>query len=445
MREHFSKAVTAGTDLLRTLPLEIRQSDDTLVARTTMARLPTVLNSLSAGDYVFSVALPVGTRISQQVRVDGHGSVDVTKVVEDLKALPSVDAFLKSHVAGTFTDAMGTGFDGLLAALGDRAPSIGAVLDRFGVALGRAGPSTDDHVIQVRAFEVTGSAWSEVKPDALSIKASGSGQRIRSRSGVRLALQMLRAGRAALNVVLPPGSDLVLSAPVDADQSAVADTTVDFGVVLINELLALRMEGRLDEVATVSQELDLSEIEGFQAERVGAATLAMYVLLRTGNREGAAELAARLRQKGPSVDAHIVLAEVAALSGRHREALIEIRAAGEDGLPDFSYGLNYMTNRLRFYIQCEASGKLETLRLEPHELDGFDRLFERAQGVALFTDFSEPTLTFTGLDPVDPDDERLSQEALDALSGQTVRLRRTMLPVKTLSLKVEAADPTASP
>lgn len=441
MRERFSRAVTGGTDLLRTLPLEVRQPDDTLVERTTVARLPSIVKSLSAGDYLFSVTLPVGTRISQQVRVDAHGSVDVAKVVEDLKALPSVGSFLKSRLTGAFRDTVSTGFDGFLGALKSQSTSIGTVLNRFGTSMGGADRSLDDHLVKVRAFEVTGTAWSEVKPDAFSITARGSGQRIRAGSGVRLGMQVLRAGHAALNVVLPPGSDLVLSAPVDADQSAAAETTIDFGVGLINELLALRTEGRFDEVATVSQELDLSEIEGFEAEHVGAATLAMYIILRTGDKRSALELAKRFKEKGSSVDAHVVLAEIAALNGRHREALIELRAAGKAGLPDFSYGLNYMTNRLRFYIQCAASGKLDTLRLEPSDLDGFDRLFERAQGVALFTDFSEPTLTFTGLDAADPDDENLPKRVVEALSGQIVRLRRITSPDKTLPSKVEGASP----
>ncbi|AWN52161.1 hypothetical protein [Methylobacterium sp. 17Sr1-1] len=442
MREYFSKAVMAGTDLLRTLPLEIRRQDDTLVERTTVARLASTLNTLSAGDYIFSVALPVGTRISQQVRIDEHGAVDVTKVVEDLKALPSVDAFLKDHLVTMLGETARSGFDDAMRFVRRHSSSFNAAVVRFGVQLEEIRHAPDDHLVKVRAFGITDSVWSEAASGAVSIEARGSGQRIRSEAGVRLGLQVLRAGHAALNVVLPAGSDLVLSAPVDADRSiAAAETTVDLGVGLINELQALRMEGRLDEVATVSQELHLSEIEGFEAQRVGAATLAMYVLLRTGERQGAAELAGRLVEKGASADAHVVLAETAALSGRHRQALAELRAAGEVGLPDFSYGLNYMTNRMRFYIQCRASGTLNTLGLEPGDPDGLDSLFERAQGVSLFTDFSEPTLTFTGLDPSDPDDERLSEEVVAALSGQTVRLRRTAPPAKTLPLKVEEANP----
>ena len=110
-------------------------------------------------------------------------------------------------------------------------------------------------------------------------------------------------------------------------------------------------------------------------------------------------------------DGLAIRAEHQARRGRHREALDHLLALPERGLPLYSDGLVYATNRLRLYQNQFAKSELEEAQRSKVE-----DLLARLQNYASYTNFKKPITTFTGLDPSHPDD-RLLPYSLPSLNG----------------------------
>lgn len=441
MREQLTQVVTAGSDLIRNLPVEIRRLDYALINRTVLADLGPVLKSLSPSDYSVSIILPTGTKIGQEVTIRSDGAIDLLDIARRLATSPSVEAFVRQSLSSGIADRVQTWTERMRDVVEEKAPLFGRVVDRLSSAT--VGPTSNrpfEHRVKIRFFEAKGDGWRPGDKDRLRVRHVGGVARIASQSATRpVVVQVLRPGHAALNIMLPPGATLRLTAPHDADRSAAANAEVDFGVGLVNDIMKLRLEGRLDELAAVMRSLRTAEINEFAEERQGAALVAVYALLRTADRELAVRAVHEMHARLPnSADMQVMRAEMAALRGDHQAALEGFLSVRAVGLPAFSYGLNYLVNRLRFYVQCGIKGEqVGSFGIKGTELTAARDALRFAQLYAVFTDFEQPTTTFTGLALDDPDDDWLERDAIDGLAGRELTLQA---PVQALeAMPIHAA------
>jgi len=216
--------------------------------------------------------------------------------------------------------------------------------------------------------------------------------------------------------MLPPGATLILTAPRALSAPVEADLLL--GVPLVDELLKLRMKGCLDEVTAIIPKLTKSEIDAYVKDTAGAAIAAVYALLRAGDRSLALDAVRELHNCIPgAADVKVMRAETDALRGKHERALRRFISARRAGLPAFAYGVNYLVDRLRFYVQAEHKpDRLAGLGIKPDDIEAAKEALRWVQNFALFSDFSYPVTCYTGLDPSDPDDELLTEKALAALA-----------------------------
>jgi hypothetical protein len=100
--------------------------------------------------------------------------------------------------------------------------------------------------------------------------------------------------------------------------------------------------------------------------------------------------------------------------GEHREALAALLELERRGLPLFSDGLSFAIDRLRLYA---SAGERYFPAAQRERAQG---LVAELQRFASFADFTRPILTWTGIDPANPDAEVLAED-ISAYDGLDVR------------------------
>lgn len=426
-------SLDAGLKILRAMPVELRRRDFALVDRTTIGLIEESVRRLEAGTYVVGVTLPTGTSLSQEFTVDQDGSINYRDLLQRFVTAPSVIAFLDRHGAPAVAARVRTWTSDLVEQVAESVPVLRQTLD-WAASLesdvpvfGAEAPSEARWALRVRLFEMESSGFHLASAARLRTERDDAQGTIKvrapreQRTGL---LQFVREGAPALNVVLPPGATVTVSISENDDIPTIL-TNIEVGVDIVDDMLKMRSDGRLSDITTLVSSLDHAEIDHYLDRTPGAAYAFCYAILRAGNRDLAEsavrELQARQR---PEPDAAIIIGELAALQGRHADALRAFISAGSDVLPIFSYGLNYLIDRLRFYVQGTAqSVQVLSLGLSEVEISTTIKVLERLQPFGLFADYEQPLLTFTGLDPADPDDDITSPEAVSALANARIILR----------------------
>lgn len=232
-----------------------------------------------------------------------------------------------------------------------------------------------------------------------------------------LTVQLLQPGHPAQNATLmPTGSDIVLRAP------SYAGGPWRLAIHLEKEreqrLLRYVERGAVRQASLVAQSpnaLAESALRSKIAAPIPAA-LGAYVLLRIGDLDRLHNWTANLKNWIDWLpDGVAIYAEHLARQGKHKEALDVLLELPARGLPAFSDGLTYAVDRLRLYTS-------HTTRFEAAALERAAELLGRLRPFAAHADFTQPGLTYTGLDPAQPDVHSLTQAEVDALDAFSQRV-----------------------
>ena len=233
-----------------------------------------------------------------------------------------------------------------------------------------------------------------------------------------MLLQVLREDFPALNIMLPGGATLTLTVPDEAEEAPATVSGMELGIDLIDDMLRLRLAGRIDEFVALVSGLSQAEIDHHVIEFPGACFAAAYAILRSTDRSLAVKAVRALEARRPGwPDTLILASELAAIEGNHAAAVTGFASVCQTGLPLFSYGLNYVIDRLRLYVQSAASKKVSAVDGAVEAARG---ALKWAQRVGVVTDFDQPLLTFNGLDPENPDNRPVNAIDVRAAGGMAV-------------------------
>lgn len=222
-----------------------------------------------------------------------------------------------------------------------------------------------------------------------------------------ILLQLLQPGRPAVNVSFPSGSGgkcyLFITRSIGGYSLDVhlQTTTADL-------LLSYLESGLLTaaELTTTSSAIaDASKAEDLLSQKMRdpvAACVGAYALLRFGEISKLHDWTKNLRDWYEWLpDGLTIWGEHLARLGRHAEALVEFLALPRRGLPFFVEGFSYALNRLRLYSTDVGNLFSDDERQQAKEvLYGLERYTP-------FVDFGKFFLTFTGINPAEPDDIKL--------------------------------------
>ena len=412
----------ASLQLLLGLPVELRRRDFAFMERTTLGSLPGSAQKLPPGSYIATLTLTSTLSVSHEFPVGEGGQFDILAFLSHLAARPAVAEFLSQYV---IQDTVGRA-PGWLAQAIEALARPGAWLAALAPGRGNPGqvaPNPPAYVVKARLLAVSRDACAPLplplSAMVLSQQGGGATVALSAADGTGTALvQFLRKGYAALNVVMPPGARLEVSAPDNQEESSAVLIRARLGVDLIDQMVGFRSAGRLSEFVACAASFNDEHLS--MAGTPGAAYAAAYGALQSRPRREAAEAVARIIATRPDApDSLILTGELSALDGRHEAALESFVEASHAGLPILSYGMSVLIDRLRFYDQAAAGRPglpgVPSAAAEPAAW---------AQRYGLFTNFSEPLLTFTGLDPLKPDDELLAAGPLDGIAAAVIKLRQ---------------------
>lgn len=195
-------------------------------------------------------------------------------------------------------------------------------------------------------------------------------------------------------MVLPLGATVEL-------RSDLADwfvPTVLTGVSAIDDLLRLRASGRVEDVASILRDLTPDDAMAWFTTHPAAAAVLGYGLLRTDSPAAIWPPFTTLSSLCPDdPDALIIAAETAARVARHDEAIEHFLAAARLGLPAFSFGLNYLVDRLRAYGPRPGGPDVPK-----EQSDALAQALDRVQMFALHQDYDMLLTCYSGADPRHP-------------------------------------------
>jgi hypothetical protein len=430
---------------LELLPVEIRHAKTgELLDRVLIRSLEQKLRELGGGEWLVTVALPSGKKLSMTVKTDSAGRIDTDDLArrlansagEMLKAViptiahigrevgdPSVGAPLSAlqnidwknitkNLAGLAVDkvvntinTMST-FGGVPRRL-PRIPSRPAGYPTHGLH------RPDARLCFFRGSVLNGEVW-EIPEDHLRIERFGDATRVSDPDGQLLIVQVLRPDAPASNFLLPRGSAINL-ARTRSGAAKVVDIAVTFGDPLTDNAVSLRAGANLPELQTIAGSLTAEDVQGLQKKPEGAAVCLLYLILRTRDAdivEGALQSLPGDAREAP--DVAVVRAELAARHGDHKAALATLLEAANKGLPWFGQGVSYMANRLRLYERMEDSGASAFADHDPKEIS---LALQRVEAFSTSCDYSAPVTTYSGPHPTTPGTESLTRAEFLATKG----------------------------
>jgi hypothetical protein len=130
----------------------------------------------------------------------------------------------------------------------------------------------------------------------------------------------------------------------------VISCTLATGIPIVDDMMRFRAAGRVREVAVILDSMSGRDVLRHLGSHPAASMLIGYGLLRSGDITQLSESFAVAAKRRPDIiDAAVLAGEAAARLGRHSDALAFFSAAAEAGLPAFSFGVNYLVDRLRTY------------------------------------------------------------------------------------------------
>ncbi len=359
------------------LPVEIRKSNFTLVARG----LSSQAIELEPGIYHVVVKLPNGQELYDQVQIleDKDTKAVLTPENTNLNASQEAQYFLRGFLevqfqADQFESQTSKHLEVRLRTF------IGNVL--------LYEHQITDHVIKSR------------------IDQEGTIQLNLEGSNLGLLTQLLQSNAPAINVVLPAWVHNSCLLILMRHPNGLYSIDVHLEHLEADALLGYLQRGFLEQatVLITSPSLNFKQLLDGESNDPIAATILAYALLRLGDFEQLDEWAEKLKTKFEWLpDALAIWGEYLARMGNHEQALTLFLDLPSRGLPIFSDGLSYVIDRLRLYTSLKKS------HFEQSRLSRAKNILERLQRLATFTDFRMPILTFTGIDPGNPDDTLLGE------------------------------------
>ena len=360
-------------------PVEVRKSNMALVAQTNTSQSV----QLEPGLYHVSARLPTGQELYNNIEIGDETSYTVDLYLDQDQESPHEHEEVQRFLVG-----------------------IPTVSTKFNKGLEALGPM--ELRASIRSF--TGSPLDgplSPGPDPQGTSDStivGAAKFHLPRSSYFALVQLLQPGQPALNIMLPqaPPHDSEFTITVGSDnrlevsvhlRNSTAETLLRYyerGMVLQMENLTGK-----DSPAVVSEELLYGKVADPIAACVGA-----YTLLRLGELDRLHEWTENLKNWFDWLpDGLAIRAEHLARRGQHSQALENLLRLPDRGLPFFSDGLSFALNRLRTYLSYGGGGELAG------DLDQAKQVLAALKTFAQYTDFSRPVLTFTGLEPHQPDDQ----------------------------------------
>lgn len=323
------------------LPAEIRDAEFALVARTIVASVGKVLDEAAPIDEIgfVSVSLPNGATVGTSIALTDSASLELHTLAETLSSLPAISAYLAQEAGATPLEA---------ASLSPLSETCSA--ETRAAAERHSFP--DGTKVQLAA----GCGASLEQDDHLDLPAI-SPIRIRRRSiDPPATLSLWLGDPVPLSVVIAPGATVEVSPSPDG--VAVALRT---GVTVVDDMMRMRAGGRITETAAVLGAMSARDVLQHLEREPAASMLIGYGLLRTETPERTfaafAEVAAR---RTDFADPAVLAGENSARLGRHEDALRYFVQAANTGIPAFSFGMNYMVDRLRAYASSSQGPVIKT-------------------------------------------------------------------------------------
>jgi hypothetical protein len=371
-----------------TLPVEVRKPNFALVAQT----LTTQSVDLEPGTYYVTAKLPAGQKLFNQVTVVEGKPETVSLTPEPEDESPHEWLEVETYITGQQTTSPSS--TGSLEGLG--AQDVAAKLRAFSgnILLGNAQSRHDEGWLVPLPAPSQGMAKFNV--------FAGDGRFV----------QLLQPKVPTLNVALPicisppKGCQLVLTQQSDG----LLSVEVHLEHTAADTLLRYFQRGFLEQAVAMSTS-DALQAEQLLYEKSShpfAAAVGAYALLRLGDLDRLHNWTENLNNRFMWLpDGAAIRGEHLARLGTHEKALPFFLELPSRGLPFFSDGLSYAINRLRLYTTVDDPGiELET-RYQAQSV------LKQLQRFASHTDFRKPLLTFSGVDPHNPDDKPLGEDIED--------------------------------
>jgi hypothetical protein len=432
------------------LPIEVRTPDFELLKRATLGNALRAVSGLKEGKYVLSVSLPTGVKVGHEVSIGPDGGVNVEHLCSELAKLPTIGPFIAGHIS-TILDALqhdesegrtaqelksspewpvsevlasiksfhpGTIELKAASSTAGTAPTwvsshnVGAIAGTMDPASSKKSDARKQPLAAARILDGTGLKPGRGAARPIRI-VDGTISVRREVDGPPSTLQVLVADLPALNFVVPRGA--TLSGNINADGSVVVRMST--GVSVVDDILARRADGQVDEVFAVLHALGTPEVVRFAPTSPAASLAIGYGLLRSATMTEVAQTAGELSRLLPrEPDAMVIAAEVAARLGNHKDALDGFLESLPIGLPSFSVGINYVVDRLRFYTRTTTK-KTRVSKIDPDHNEKIDpasaKRIQRIQEFAIYMDFNIALVSYSGLDISSPDGDPVERHTVE--------------------------------
>jgi hypothetical protein len=394
---------TKGLGRLAFIPVDIRDlQDGTLAGRTTLGALGTqFLKGIRSGKFIL-VGQVGHTDVFTEISVDDSGRLDWQGVEKFAQLV---------REAGSDAPAYGT------AALSDESEPVQAR------GAGQSGVVPQTITFRVVGYEmpVLGSAECKIisarnlvvekNREAVFISVRGASKPV--------LLQFLAANRPAINAILPTGARL--GTPKSQDEWL--KLTIDFQEPFADGLVELRASKQFSALKGTVEAISDNDLVSYGEQHPGAAALVGYALLRAEQHAVVEKALYRIRNLAAmEPDTTILLAECAMRAGKAGEALVLFLESTRQGIPSFSVGLSYLTERLRLFAQTNPCG---SSWLSAEARANAKSALLHLQAICMFQDYSRVFTTYRGISPAVPGVEPLSEEDLARLlpSSRTVNCK----------------------
>lgn len=363
------------------IPLEIRKLNLALVART-LASEPI---DITPGTYHVTAMLPTGQKLSAQVEV--IQGVDVTAILgyEEDTGSPDMlktEAFSPHDIFHSHAHPEPKSTPNRMATR-LRAFRYNELSNNYELVANQQwfeqmdhGPSSDFDTVQIRV---------------LTDKAH--------------LVQFLQPNARVTNILLPTPQTCQLIVTWFPNRQC--SLIVQFQNMWADMLLQYSIRGLFDQATTMitSRLLSIESLFSQEGSDPIAATIVAYFLLRSGDfdqlRMWTENLFTQFQWLSDSV---IIRSEYLARVGEHDEALDTLLRIESDRLPIFSDGLLYAVDRLRLYVNTSDS------YFNNERIVKAQAILNHLEQHISFVDFSNPLLTFTGINPNQPSNETAREE-----------------------------------
>ncbi len=335
----------AETKLIRSAPIDLRDSENALMSMTTVAGLEKISpGPIAAGKYTVTSVLDPAKK-ANSVEVGDGGYVESGELNK-----------LNERLATCISFPVETGDLGKRRNADTSKLSQEIKVTPFTVPLYDGTPP---------AFQIP----TAIPQSDLIVVTVGEMALVRSKRREQILLQVCSAGQRTMNVVIPPTG--VVSIRLDETAKSICISEY-FDDPYANAIVALRKTKQfsaLKAVANAARMLDL--FVAYSRSSPAAALLIGYMLLRAQEFDAVESSLMVLQDDVRSVmdpDATIMLGQCALMKGESKLALEFFLKSSRKGLPSFSFGQSYLVERLRLYSQASPENKLaaETLMaLEP--------------------------------------------------------------------------------